>query len=350
MRHIQSTCLVIAFLLMSSQAYSWGGRGHNVICMAAVHLVQNPELKEFMKTRPHVMGHLCNIPDIYWKSLTPEDRKLGDPTHYINPEKLGLKISEVPTDYKKIEADYTGKPSKFDATKTLFSVPDEVGSSWWRADQFSRLATEYAKQAKEAKAPQDFKEEQNNDLPYNKAVYQMMVSMGLMGHFIGDMGQPFHNTSDHDGYAANHGGIHSYYEEAVVAAFGGDLEARIVKQAQSWKSQKFITQANVIENSRALCEISSSEIKDVLKADKVVKPSSVVIDKGMSIRKAAERKSPNETFKSFEPLIVRQMARSALLLAHSWDEAYKAGGQPELGKYRSYLYPFTPDFVKPDYQ
>ena len=110
-----------------------------------------------------------------------------------------------------------------------------------------------------------------------------------------------------------------------------------------------LEKANVIENSRALCEISFSEIKDVLKADKVLKPSSVVIDKGMSIKKAAERKSPDETFKSFEPLIVRQMARSALLLAHSWDEVYKAGGEPALSKYRSYLYPFTPDFIKPDY-
>lgn len=345
-----STGLAIAFLMMSSQAYSWGGRGHNVICMAAVHLVKNPELKEFMKFRPHIMGHLCNVPDVYWKSLPPEDRKLGDPTHYINPEKLGLKIADIPTDYKKIETDFTGKPSKFDESKTLFSVPDEIGSSWWRADQFSRLATEYAKQAKEATPPKGYNEEQNNELPYNKAVNQMMISMGLMGHFIGDMSQPFHNTSDHDGYAANHGGIHSYYEEGAVAAFGADLEARIVKQAQSWKSQKFIEKANVIENCRALCEISASEIKDVLKADKVLKPSSVTIDKGMSLKKAAERKPATEMFKGFEPLIVREMARSALLLAHSWDQAYKAGGEPQLNKYRSYLYPFTPDFVKPDYQ
>ena len=34
-----------------------------------------------------------------------------------------------------------------------------------------------------------------------------------------------------------------------MAVFGADLEARIVKQAQSWKSQKFIEKTNVIEYS-----------------------------------------------------------------------------------------------------
>ncbi len=341
--------IVLLTLLSSSAVYAWGGRGHHTICSAAVHLVKNAQLKAFLKTRPHTMGHLCNVPDIYWKSLSSEIRKSGDPAHYINVEKLGLKISEVPTDYKKLIEDFTGKPNKEDTAKTIFSVPDDVGSSWWRIDQFYRLSLEAAKQAKATTAPQDFKEEQNNELPFNKAVYQMIVTMGVMGHFVGDISQPFHNTSDHDGYAANHGGIHSYYEEAIVSNFPSDLEALIVKQAQSWKSQKFIEKANAVENARALSEVSFNEIKDVLKADKLIKPSTLSIEKGMSLKKSAERKPASENFKNFEKLIVKQMARSSLLLAHLWDEAYKNSGEPELNKYRSYLYPFTPDFIKPDY-
>ena len=89
-------------LQYSTQALAWGGRGHSAVCDAAVYLVKSPQLKEYLMSKPHMMGHLCNIPDIYWKSLSAENRKLGDPGHYINGEKIGLKISEIPTDYKKI--------------------------------------------------------------------------------------------------------------------------------------------------------------------------------------------------------------------------------------------------------
>ncbi|MNL81910.1 hypothetical protein D3C87_2091530 [compost metagenome] len=43
------------------------------------------------------------------------------------------------------------------------------------------------------------------------------------------------------------------------------------------------------------------------------------------------------------------MARGALLLANLWDEAYVQAGRPQLAAYKSYKYPFTVDFVAPDY-
>ena len=346
MKHL---LLATAILAYSSLGFSWGGRGHATLCEAAVFLVKNPDLKEFLTTRPHIMGHLCNIPDIYWKSLGPDVRKTGDPTHYFNAEKLGLKLEEVPTDYKKIVADYTGKANKTNESQTIFSVPDDVGSFWWRADQFYRLSLDNAKKMKAAAVPANFKEEQDVKSPFNESGYNMMAYMGIMGHFIGDMGQPFHNTSDHDGFAANHGGIHSYYEEAVVAQLSGDLMSNIIKEAKAMKAPKFIQQKSVIENCRQLSIVSNSEIKDVLKADVLLKPSSLKIDQGMSNKKTAERKDPSVTAKNFEKMITKQMARSSLLLAHLWDQMYEEAGKPEVKSYRSYLYPFTPDFVAPDY-
>ncbi len=348
---IPALSLVLTFLITqySMPSLAWGGRGHASICEAAVHLVKSPQLKSYLTARPHMMAHLCNIPDIYWKSISPEFRKLGDPGHYINVEKIGLKFSEVPADYKKIIETYTGKPSKLNESQTLFSVPDELGSLWWRADQFYRRAVDAAKNLKELAPPKDSKEEQNDELPYNKAIYQMVVNLGLMGHFVGDISQPFHNTSDHDGYAANHGGIHSYYEEAVVTQFGPDLIALIAKKANSTKAKAFTEKKSVVENMRALSEISVSEVKEVLKADPIIKPSILKVEKGMSLKTPAERKPPAEAFKKMDKMIVRQMARSAVLLAHLWDEAFKAVGEPNIKNYRSYLYPFTPEFVAPDY-
>jgi hypothetical protein len=341
--------LVLLISTYSLTASAWGGRGHNSICESAVFLVKNPELREFLSSRPHIMGHLCNVPDIYWKSLPMETRKSGDPGHYLNSEKIGIKFSEIPQDYKKIVELYTGKPNAQNAAQTLYSVPDEFGSLWWRGDQFYRLALESGKKIKDGQPPKNFKEEQDNESAYNKSVFGMLVNLGLLGHFVGDASQPFHNTSDFDGYAANQGGIHAYYEEAIVAALPGDLEAKIIKQAKAWTSQKFTEKPTVYEKMRALSEVSYLEIKDVLKADRVVKPSTLTIEKGMSLKKPAERRPATENVQNFEKLVIRQLARASYLLAHLWDEAYVQAGKPDLKAYKSYLYPFTPDFVKPDY-
>lgn len=334
----------------SLSGYAWGGRGHAAICEAAVHLVKSPQLKAYLLFKPHVMGYLCNMPDVYWKTLPPEIRRLGDPTHYINGEKIGLKISEIPTDYKQIMATYTGKPNKQNESQTLFSIPEELGSNWWRADQFYRRAIEAAKDLKNLPEPKGHNEEQNVELPYNQAIYNMTVNFGLMGHFVGDCSQPFHNTSDYDGYSSMHGGIHAYYEDVVVAQFGPDLIAQIVKLAQSWKTAKFIEPQTVIEKMRALSELSLADLKAVLKADPIIKPSTSKVEKGMGLKTPAERKSAAEGYKKMNKLILTELARSSYLLAHLWDEAYKSVEEPSLKAYKNYRFPYTIEFVKPDYQ
>lgn len=338
--------IILSFV--SLQAWAWGGRGHASICEAAVFLVQSENLKEYLLNKPHMMGHLCNVPDIYWKSLSGEQTQHGNPTHYINPEAIGLAAKDVPLDMKLLITKYTGQENMTRTGSKLSSVPMDMGSNWWRADQFFRRAVESAKEIKKSAAPTNYKEEQDDNLAYNKNFYNMIVSMGLMGHYVGDNGQPFHVTSDHDGYAAGHGGIHSYYEDTSVAYFGPDLQSQIVSSAKKLKKTPFL-KGTTLEKMRALGEISISEVKDVLKVDPVTKPSTLKIERGMSLKTAAERKPGKVGHEKFKKLIVTQMARSALLLANMWDDIYKQAGQPEIKAYKSYRYPLTPDFVYPDY-
>ncbi|MBC7466523.1 MAG: hypothetical protein H7256_11075 [Bdellovibrio sp.] len=346
------TSLLLAALSIVSfqqKAFAWGARGHASICEAAVFLVKNQNLKEYLQNKPDMMGHLCNIPDIYWKSLSDDARKYGDPGHFMDVEILGIKVKEVPTDYKHIVETYTGTPNKFKEGAKIFSVPNELGSNWWRADQFYRRALEDGKKLKTATAPSTSKEEQDENFEYNKSFYNMIVNMGLMGHFVGDNGQPFHSTSDYDGYAAGHGGIHAYFEDSSVAYFGPDLVALITNKAKTLNKAPFLKPGSVVEKMRALGEISNSEMKDILKLDPMTKPSSVKEDKGMKIRTPAERKSAAVGFKKFEKLFVIEMARSAALLAQLWDQAYVEAGEPAIKAYKSYKYPLTPEFVMPDY-
>lgn len=339
--------LLIPFILLSLNAWSWGGRGHHSICSVAPHLVKDEALRDFLKYRTHTMGHLCNIPDIYWKSLGSEVSDLGNPTHYIDPEVIGLKIKEMPIDLQSIIDKYTGTENHFRNTRKIFSIPKEMGTLWWRTNQFFRLISDL-KQNFSAPLPKNFKEEQDDKLPYNQAVFNMMVYMGLMGHYVGDSSQPFHSTADFDGYMAGHGGIHSFYEEQAVLHFGPDLEKLIVDKAKMIKDKK-LTSGTTIEIMQHMTELAHADIDKVLKADPIVKKSEIKNEKGMEIKTIAERKGSDVGYAKFKDLIIMNMARSALVLAHLWDEAYHNASTPPLRPYRSFRYPHTPEFVPPDY-
>lgn len=342
----------MSMLFASSFAFAWGGRGHAAICDAAVHLVKEKELREFLISRGHTMGHLCNVPDIYWKSLGGDVRPVGDPTHYINPEVVGVTAKTLTLDLNKLITEWQGKPSATDGS-LLRSLPSQMGTIWWRADQFYRRAISNKADFAKLSHPLDRKQEQDEKLPFNSMVYDFMVNLGLMGHFVGDASQPLHNTHDHDAWAAKKGGLHSYYEDAVVAQSGPDLVAKIVRQGKSQQQKKALAYLNekssVLERMRQLSTFALTHLPKLLAADKVLEPSVQREERGMQLRTPAKRRPAAETYAGFEPLFLQEMGASAALLAQIWDQAYREIGSPELSKYKSFRYPFTPDFVVPDY-
>jgi hypothetical protein len=182
-----------------------------------------------------------------------------------------------------------------------------------------------------------------------------------MGHFVGDDGQPFHLTADYDGYKAGHGGIHAYFEDSIVGALPYNLMAQVVEEGQrlqklsesknkeDLKKVQFLREKTVIDKMKALGEISVQEIPAIYALDPVKKPSVEKSERGMSLRTPAEREPAETVAPKLEKMIVTEMARSAALLAQLWDEAYVKVGQPKLGAYKSFRFPFTPDFVPPDY-
>jgi hypothetical protein len=332
-------------LLLSSNVFAWGGKGHDLICHAAVHAVKNKKLKEFLSSREHIMGHLCNIPDIYWRGLGGEANQLGSPTHFIDVEITGMKVSDIPNDFKKIVTDFTGKKNQF-KEGTIYSVPTEFGSNWWRADQFFRLATESLKEAK-AGSPED----KNENSSYNKGIYNFIVNAGLMGHFVGDNSQPFHTSADYDGWNSGHGGIHGYYEEGIVAAADQSLYAKIVAEALKIQKSKplFLTAKTPLEKMKALGEISNKDMKKILALDIIKTKSTESDEHGMKKRVQAVREPAEKVFKKFEPLLITHMGRAVASIANMWDNIYIEAGEPDLTAYRSFKYPLTPDFVAPDY-
>ena len=339
---------LMVFLMFPQIVFAWGGHGHDSICQAATFLVKDKNLQEFLRWKMHVMGYVCNVPDVDWKNQNIAITQSGNAAHYINPEVIGLAAGDVPVDLNQIIEKYTNTESA-DEHKKILTVPKELGTIWWRADQMVRRGVDYGKKISSTEAPTNSKQEQDNELAYNKDVYEMMISMGLLGHFVGDASMPFHNSSDHDGWAANHGGIHFYYEEASVAQLGPDLMNQIVQKSKKLKNTKFLNGKNPVEKMRGLSVLALGDIQAVLKADPIIKNSVLKLEKGMSLKTPAERQPPSVGAKRFEKLIVEGMARSATLLAAFWDDIYEQSGKPDLKAYRSYRFPYTVEFIQPDY-
>ena len=358
---IKFTLSLVGFALsisFSNRAEAWGNRGHATVCEAALFLVKEKGLRQYLQQKPNVMGHLCNIPDTYWKGLGSKVSKLGNPTHFTDVEILGIPVEKIPLDYKTLVAEYTGKKNAF-KEGTIYSIPTEFGSNWWRADQFFRRAVDAGKKMKAAKIPAVLNPEHNDETEFNKSAYEMILDFGLMGHFVGDNGQPLHSTADYDGYSAGHGGLHSYFEDGVVAAEDGDLLSKVIHQGQKFQTEMthkkstddihFLKEKTVLEKMRALAALSRKDIAKLYELDPVIEKSIETDHKGFITHKPAKRPPAETVAKKMEPLLVTELARSATLLAELWDQAYLEAGSPDFNSYRSYKYPFTPDFVAPDY-
>jgi hypothetical protein len=354
MRGLMLYTLSICTLWHSSSALAWGGRGHAAICEAAAFLVKEKGLHHFLITRPQMMAHLCNIPDIYWRSLPSEVTSLNSPTHYIKPEVVGLKLSEFPEKYSTLEKQFEDQPNKAKPGVKITSIAKEVGSVWWRADQFQRLAIRSGKEIRASKPPKNRSEESDKNLAYNKAVYDFYVSLGLMGHFVGDASQPMHNTADFDAYDVGHGGLHSYFEDEMVGEFDSSLVNQVVKEARTLLSAspkpEFLSASTTIGKMKALSQVSLNELARVIELDPISRKSKVEkVDGGADKRTPAQRKSADSVSAAYAPLILGELARSAALLAQLWDQSYSESGKPNLTAYHSYAYPLTPEFVAPDY-
>jgi hypothetical protein len=347
-----SKILLILLLLAPSFCFAWGERGHHTICEVAAKLVKSPELASLLKEKTHMMGHVCNVPDIYWRNLGTVS-KSGDATHFLDPENLGYSLNNLPTDYQQILTDKQGKYSE--VLKKNIDVAEDLGSSWWRYDQFYRRALADEKTVKELdlKLQNLSKEDPSlSDLKdrFNNATVSMITNMGLMGHFIGDASQPYHNTNDYDGWQTNQGGIHAYYETKVVSELPLSLQQEVYDAAIMLAGDQTTNPTTAIEKIRSVSLAGLQDLPRLRALDVVLEPSKVITHPdGSETKTPAKRKNPSETAKDFKAMIINEMALSALGLAQTWDQINLEAGSPSFKSFSSFKYPLQPDFVAPDY-
>ena len=336
-------------LAIAPLAQGWGERGHNLIARVAARiLVQKSKdgrmLSPFL-AKEHMLGHLANVPDIYFRGLGDISKDEG-PTHYIDLEYLSTSptMLNLPLDFEKA-TDLAAKNGK--------DLAKEVGTNPWRCKQLLRLMTEALKEAKgsDSKSPRPSSE-------LEEPVMKALTYAGILAHYLGDLAQPLHSTKDYDGWEAKQGGIHSYFEDSIVSALNLSLDYEVFATALKEDPFKRIL-LNVPEVMRikakrdpvaltmAMAIDSLSHIRQLLRLDR--NNSLISQSKTTPIKIPAERKPASAVAENFRTLIVERLALGADMVAYFWQMAWEDAGKPDLSSFRSHRYSLAPDYIQPDY-
>lgn len=349
-------CFLCVAILLSVQlpfaaktAFAWGERGHDLIARVASRIIvqrtKDGKLLTPFAAKEHMLGHLANVPDIYFRDLE-EARKLEPPTHYIDLEYLSLSptIANLPSDYSKAAAL---------AEKNGYDLETKVGTNPWRCGQLQRLMTDALREAngETGKAPPTGE-------AFKQSVLRALTYGGLMAHYVGDLAQPLHATKDYDGWETKQGGLHSYFEEGIVSALSLSADYEVFATAlkeEPFKrlllalpeSERLRVKKNPVALAFTLAIDSFKTIPQVLRLDRVV--SLVSPSKSSPIKIPAERKPPAAVAEKFRALVIDRLALGADAVATLWLLAWEEAGKPDLSSFKSFDYALTPTYVAPDY-
>ncbi len=364
MSRMMKKALVLALVMgfvIPRPAAAWGERGHDIVTRVAVRLLAEKVAKgtplalQFGR-KEFMLGHLSNVPDIVWRNQGEAIEKMNAPTHfmdleYLSPEVTFATIPRTATEglarMKELcAAPPTGYvcPAKGDEPLDASSA----GTAPWRTGQLFRMTVENMK-ASAASPKTD-----------SAALDRAFLTAGVLSHFIGDLGNPYHATRNYDGWETGQGGIHSYFEGGMISSYRLALDQEVFDAAMTGRglnrTMKQLPQADRPALSRdpvalamALALDSHSRLEAANALDRkfaLIKPSGNGPD---GKRVGAERRPVSELRFKFHQLHIERLATAAEVLAQIWFLAWEEAGRPDFKDYRSFAYPVAPEFIQPDY-
>jgi hypothetical protein len=214
------TCILTVLLSCASPAFAWGEQGHTIVNVAAANLMES-QAAAFFQANTKALGKLATTPDIEWKKSQTYDAEA--PMHFFqwdnySTSSLGQTLDQVVYSQlvSKLGADYV---------KTN-------GSSVWRVDQIYVLLVNAMKAHDWTK------------------VLQMA---GTLGHYVGDLSQPMHDTADYDGQSIGRRGIHMYFETTLVKTLNqGQLQDTVTNAGGPLRQQLDQSLADTTESGDQL--------------------------------------------------------------------------------------------------
>lgn len=212
---LSKIALVKIAILSSQYCWAWGGDGHQLIAEVASRLTGQ---KSFWAANESNLGMLANVPDKYWKR--PPSSTEERVTHYYEPDGYFDDIS----DFIKFPRKWKDAVTKYGEKKLK-----EHGTAVWRAQQLQNLAIRSAIQG-------DFK--------------TALETAGTMAHYVGDLSQPLHVTTNYDGQLTNQKGIHKFFETTNL----NDRDYEAMKQEVFERAKALMSDKNFVNENRGSME------------------------------------------------------------------------------------------------
>jgi hypothetical protein len=269
-----------------------------------------------------------------------------------NPAAFLDKVRGLEPDLDKFLALYNGKPNPLIAGEKTDVA--EAGTAPWRTEQLYNGMVEA------------FKCYTCSDKTTRLQDLAAAIEYGgVMGHFIGDMGQPLHVTADYDGYSRGQGGIHGYFETFLLNFLDEKLTDDVVRGARNKATQQEMIKRLKLQafDTMKIPQIvfhlaadSYSHQEAFYKADRksaLIREGSKLVFGAMKTAGAltAERRDYREpkVQAAFRPLIVERLIVSSFILYKLWYRAWVEAGEPDLhdANIISVAYPMDVPFILP---
>lgn len=360
MKRLLALALVIG-LAVPPRASAWGERGHDIVTRVAVRLLAakiakgTPLATQFGR-KEFMLGHLSNVPDIVWRNQGEAIEDLNAPTHfldmeYVSPELTFSTIPKTPAAALARMNELCAAPPKgYVCAGKEGSSPDEssAGTAPWRTGQMYRMTVD------------SLRNSSANGKSNDAAIDRALMTAGIMSHFIGDLGNPYHATVAYDGWESGQGGIHGYFESAVVSSYRLALDQEVFDAAltgrgleRTLKQLPAADRAALSRDPVALAMALALDSRSRLEAANAIDVRFAILKKSGAgpdgKRVGAERRDASELRFKFHELTVERLATAAEVLASLWLMAWEDAGKPDLKGYRSFAYPVAPEFIQPDY-
>jgi hypothetical protein len=310
----------VGLCILSSTALAWDYEGHRVVNQIAIGSL--PGDFGAFKVTPEIaerIAFLAGEPD-RWRNATDLPLKhFNGPDHYIDLEELadhGLSSTNLPAFRYEFagllavaRAEHPGNFASIDAKKNEDKTRELVGFlPWTITEYYAKLKStfSYLKTFKESGSPEEIANAEQN------AVY----IMGVMGHFLGDAGQPLHTTKHFNGWVganpkgyATNNSFHSWVD-------GGYFR----KAGMSYEEMKGrVRPAKVLDQTRQASKergIFSVAMEFLLEQHKFVEPL-YQLNKEGSLSDGGKEGSKGRA------LISQQMLKCGQLLGDLWLSAWE---------------------------
>ncbi len=275
-RNLLLIAVLVCLGLVSSQAYAWDSGTHRAITRLAVEALPPSPLKTTLARNEVALERFSVEPD---SVLKKEYGKAEERRHYINLEWFGSDpFAALNPDINVMRKRFGAHTLKESGTLpwTIEGTSDAVGSAW-RSGECERA----------------------------------LRLSGYLSHYVADASQPLHSTIHYDGYRRDRG-VHARLEGAVDHS----LQVLVPLARPQVK----------IEQVNGPWEPAITEIRDAnALVGEVIREDRAARDQGAYGRDAYA----NAIVHADGPMLARQLARAASVLASLWLYDWSRAGKPD---------------------